>query len=135
VATLVIRALDEHGFPGDAARPVARVTAHVSLNGGPAAGNQKLRELATKLAKETGARSVTPRHYQTVLLSFAGKHEGGHKRHRPEGTKATKLQRLCGKLDFSRTRTASTRCWLAAARRRMEGLAGDYVRLPVRRGD
>jgi len=48
------------------------VTAHVSLDRPGTSGIKNYEEMATKLAEATGARSVTPAIYQTVLLSFAG---------------------------------------------------------------
>ena len=99
------RALDEHGFPGDAARPVARRHRPCFSTRPGSSGIKNYEELATKLAKETGARSVTPAIYQTVLLSFAGQARGVViKGIDPERERKSDeaLQRIvAGKLDFS----------------------------------
>jgi lipoprotein-releasing system permease protein len=81
------------------------VTAHVSLTRPGSSGIKNYEELATKLAKATGARSVTPAIYQTVLLSFAGQARGVViKGIDPERERKSDeaLQRIvAGKLDFS----------------------------------
>jgi lipoprotein-releasing system permease protein len=81
------------------------VTAHVSLTRPGSGGIRNYEEMATKLAALTGARSVTPAVYQTVLLSFAGQARGVvTKGIEPERERQSDeaLQRIvAGRLDFS----------------------------------
>src|SRR5260370_36240224 len=81
------------------------VTAHVSLTRAGTGGSKNYGEMAAKLAVETGARSVTPAVYQTVLLSFAGQARGVvTKGIDPERERKSDeaLQRIAaGSLDFS----------------------------------
>src|SRR5258708_35822026 len=81
------------------------VTAHVSLTRPGSSGIANYEQLATKLADVSGARSVTPAIYQTVLLSFAVQARGVViKGIDPERERKSDeaLQRIvAGKLDFS----------------------------------
>ena len=81
------------------------VSAHVSLTRPGSGGMRNYEEMAAKLAALTGARSVTPAVYQTVLLSFAGQARGVvTKGIDPEREKKSDeaLQRIIsGHLDFS----------------------------------
>jgi len=75
---------------------------------------QNYEEMATKLAEATGARSVTPAIYQTVLLSFAGQARGrGHQGIDPSAReKATKPCSVSspGNWTSPQTRTALKLC-------------------------
>jgi lipoprotein-releasing system permease protein len=105
VATLVIALSMNTGFRETLQDRLLGVTAHVSLTRPGSSGIKNYEELATKLAKETGTRSVTPAIYQTVLLSFAGQARGVViKGIDPERERKSDeaLQRIvAGKLDFS----------------------------------
>jgi len=105
VATLVIALSMNTGFRETLQDRLLGVTAHVSLTRPGTSGIKNYEEMATKLAAATGARSVTPAVYQTVLLSFAGQARGvvtkgidpGRERKSDEA-----LQRItAGRLDFS----------------------------------
>src|SRR5260370_20642487 len=105
VATLVIALSMNTGFRERLQDRLLGVTAHVSLTRPGTSGIKNYEEMATKLAAATGARSVTPAVYQTVLLSFAGQARGvvtkgidpGRERKSDEA-----LQRItAGRLDFS----------------------------------
>jgi lipoprotein-releasing system permease protein len=105
VATLVIALSMNTGFRETLQDRLLGVTAHVSLTRPGTSGIKNYQELATKLARITGVRSVTPAVYQTLLLSFAGQARGvvakgvdpGRERKSDEA-----LQRIfAGKLDFS----------------------------------
>src|SRR2546429_1589617 len=76
VATLVIALSMNTGFRETLQDRLLGVTAHVSLTRAGTGGIKNYEEMATKLAAATGARSVTPAVYQTVLLSFAGQARG-----------------------------------------------------------
>ena len=76
VATLVIALSMNTGFRETLQDRLLGVTAHVSLTRPGSSGIKNYGEMATKLAEVTGARSVTPAVYQTVLLSFAGQARG-----------------------------------------------------------
>src|SRR5712664_3684897 len=76
VATLVIALSMNTGFRETLQDRLLGVTAHVSLTRPGTSGIKNYEEMATKLAAATGARSVTPAVYQTVLLSFAGQARG-----------------------------------------------------------
>jgi len=105
VATLVIALSMNTGFRETLQDRLLGVTAHVSLTRPGTRGIRNYEELAKKLADATGARSVTPAVYQTVLLSFAGQARGVvTKGIDPERERKTDeaLQRLvAGSLDFS----------------------------------
>jgi lipoprotein-releasing system permease protein len=105
VATLVIALSMNTGFRETLQDRLLGVTAHVSLTRPGSSGIRDYQELATRLAKVTGARSVTPAIYQTVLLSFAGQARGVViKGIDPERERKSDeaLQRIVeGKLDFS----------------------------------
>src|ERR1700676_1846777 len=75
-ATLVFRPHINTGFRQTLQDRLLGVTAHVSLTRPGTGGIKNYEEMATKLAAATGARSVTPGVYQTVLLSFAGQARG-----------------------------------------------------------
>src|SRR5260370_7579393 len=76
VATLVIALSMNTGFRETLQDRLLGVTAHVSLTRPGTGGIKLYEEMATKLAAATGARSVTPAAYQTVLLSSAGQARG-----------------------------------------------------------
>src|SRR5438874_7768038 len=105
VATLVIALSMNTGFRETLQDRLLGVTAHVSLTRPGASGIKDYEELATKLARITGVRSVTPAVYQTLLLSFAGQARGVvAKGVDPERERKSDdaLQRIvAGKLDFS----------------------------------
>jgi len=105
VATLVIALSMNTGFRETLQDRLLGVTAHVSLTRPGSGGIKNYEEMATKLAAATGARSVTPAVYQTVLLSFAGQARGVvTKGIDPERERRTDeaLQRIvAGRLDFS----------------------------------
>ena len=105
VATLVIALSMNTGFRETFQDRLLGVTAHVSLTRPGSGGIRNYEEMATKLAAATGARSVTPAVYQTVLLSFAGQARGVvTKGIDPERERRTDeaLQRIvAGRLDFS----------------------------------
>src|SRR3981081_3376945 len=72
VGTLVIALSMNTGFRETLQDRPLGVPPHVALTGrGPGEINN-YQEVAAKLAAATGARSITPAVYQTVLLSFAG---------------------------------------------------------------
>src|SRR3981189_1528925 len=105
VATLVIALSMNTGFRETLQDRLLGVTAHVSLTRPGTSGIKNYEELAAKLAAATGARSVTPAIYQTVLFSFAGQARGVvTKGIDPERERKSDeaLQRIIpGKLDFS----------------------------------
>ncbi len=105
VATLVIALSMNTGFRETLQDRLLGVTAHVSLTRPGSSGIANYEQLATKLADVSGARSVTPAIYQTVLLSFAGQARGVViKGIDPERERKSDeaLQRIvAGKLDFS----------------------------------
>jgi lipoprotein-releasing system permease protein len=105
VATLVIALSMNTGFRETLQERLLGVTAHVSLTRPGTSGIKNYEAVATKLAAATGARSVTPAIYQTVLLSFAGQARGVvTKGIDPERERKSDqaLQRIiAGKLDFS----------------------------------
>ena len=105
VATLVIALSMNTGFRETFQDRLLGVTAHVSLTRPGSGGIRNYEEMATKLAAATGARSVTPAVYQTVLLSFAGQARGVvTKGIDPERERRSDeaLQRIvAGRLDFS----------------------------------
>src|SRR5258708_779309 len=105
VATLVIALSMNTGFRETLQDRLLGVTAHVSLTRPGTSGIKNYEEMATKLAEATGARSVTPAVYQTVLLSFAGQARGVvTKGIDPERERKSDeaLQRIvAGSLDFS----------------------------------
>ena len=105
VATLVIALSMNTGFRETLQDRLLGVTAHVSLTRPGSAGIRNYEEMATKLGELTGARSVTPAVYQTLLLSFAGQARGVvAKGIDPERERQSDeaLQRIvAGRLDFS----------------------------------
>src|SRR5258708_1818507 len=76
VATLVIALSMNTGFRETLQDRLLGVTAHVSLTRPGTGGIKNYQEMAAKLAAATGARSITPAVYQTVLLSFDGQARG-----------------------------------------------------------
>jgi len=105
VATLVIALSMNTGFRETLQDRLLGVTAHVSLTRPGTGGIKNYQEMVAKLAAATGARSVTPAVYQTVLLSFAGQARGVvTKGIDPEQERKSDeaLQRIvAGSLDFS----------------------------------
>jgi lipoprotein-releasing system permease protein len=105
VATLVIALSMNTGFRETLQERLLGVTAHVSLTRPGTAGIRNYEEMAGKLGALTGARTVTPAVYQTVLLSFAGQARGVvTKGVDPERERQSDeaLQRIAaGKLDFT----------------------------------
>src|SRR5216683_883380 len=105
VATLVIALSMNTGFRETLQDRLLGVTAHVSLTRPGTSGIKNYEEMAAKFAAATGARSVTPAVYQTVLLSFAGQARGVvTKGIDPERERKSDeaLQRIvAGSLDFS----------------------------------
>jgi lipoprotein-releasing system permease protein len=105
VATLVIALSMNTGFRETLQERLLGVTAHVSLTRPGSGGIRNYEEMAANLASATGARSVTPAVYQTVLLSFAGQARGVvTKGIDPERERKSDeaLQRIvAGQLDFS----------------------------------
>jgi lipoprotein-releasing system permease protein len=105
VATLVIALSMNTGFRETLQERLLGVTAHVSLTRPGTSGIKNYEEMATKLAEATGARSVTPAIYQTVLLSFAGQARGvvtkGIDPERERKSDQALERIIAGKLDFS----------------------------------
>ncbi|HUC55132.1 MAG TPA: ABC transporter permease [Candidatus Cybelea sp.] len=105
VATLVVALSMNTGFRETLEERLLGVTAHVSLTRPGTSGIKNYEEMASKLAAATGARSVTPAIYQTVLLSFAGQARGVvSKGIAPERERKSDraLERIvAGNLDFS----------------------------------
>ena len=105
VATLVIALSMNTGFRETLQDRLLGVTAHVSLTRPGASGIKDYEELATKLARITGVRSVTPAVYQTLLLSFAGQARGvvakGVDPERERKSDDALHRIVAGKLDFS----------------------------------
>src|SRR5947207_4320028 len=105
VATLVSALSMNTGFRETLEDRLLGVTAHVSLTRPGSGGIKDYQELATRLARRAGVRSVTPAVYQPVLLSFAGQARGVvTKGIDPERERRTDeaLQRIVvGRLDFS----------------------------------
>src|SRR5437870_5993321 len=105
VATLVIALSMNTGFRETLQERLLGVTAHISLTRPGSGGIKNYEEMAAKLASATGARSVTPAVYQTVLLSFAGQARGViTKGIDPERERRSDeaLERIAaGRLDFS----------------------------------
>src|SRR3981189_1161450 len=105
VATLVIALSMNTGFRETLQDRLLGVTAHVSLTRPGTGGIRNYEEMATKLAAATGARSVTPSVYQTVLLSFAGQARGvvtkGIDPERERKSNEALERIIAGKLDFS----------------------------------
>lgn len=104
VATLVIALSMNTGFRETLQDRLLGVTAHVSLTR-PGSGIKNYEELATRFAEATGARSVTPAIYETVLLSFAGQARGvvikGIDPERERKSDEALQRMVAGKLDFS----------------------------------
>jgi len=105
VATLVVALSMNSGFRETLQDRLLGVTAHISLTRPGSAGIHNYEEMAGKLAAATGARSVTPAVYQTVLLSFAGQARGVVTKGvdlKLERQSDEALQRIVeGRLDFS----------------------------------
>src|SRR3981189_3818149 len=105
VATLVIALSMNTGFRETLQDRLLGVTAHVSLTRPGTGGIRNYEEMATKLAAATGARSVTPAVYQTVLLSFAGQARGvvmkGIDPERERKSDEALQHVVAGRLDFS----------------------------------
>jgi len=105
VATLVIALSMNTGFRETLQDRLLGVTAHVSLTRPGSGGIRNYEEMATKLAAITGARSVTPAVYETVLLSFGGQARGvvikGIDPERERQTDEALQRIIAGKIDFS----------------------------------
>src|SRR3989441_412820 len=105
VGTLVIALSMNTGFRETLQDRLLGVTAHVSLTRPGTGGIKNYEEMATKLAAATGARSVTPAVYQTVLLSFAGQARGvitkGIDPQRERKSDEALERIVAGRLDFS----------------------------------
>jgi lipoprotein-releasing system permease protein len=76
VATLVIALSMNSGFRETLQDRLLGVTAHISLTKPGSAGIKNYGELAQKLGKIPGVKSVTPAIYETMLLSFGGEARG-----------------------------------------------------------
>ena len=105
VATLVIALAMNSGFREALQERLLGVSAHVSLTQPGSGGIRNYEELAGRLAKIPGVRTVTPAVYQTMLLTFGGQARGivtkGIDVER-EKKGDTALQHLVvGELDFS----------------------------------
>src|SRR6202158_1137652 len=122
VATLVIALSMNTGFRETLQDRLLGVTAHVSLTRPGTGGIKNYREMAAKLTAATGARSITPAVYQTVLLSFAGQARGvvAQGMDPGQGGKTNKRRSASSPeaWTFPRTRTALTRCSLEGSLRR-----------------
>jgi len=105
VATLVIALSMNSGFRETLQDRLLGVTAHVSLTRPGSGGIRNYEEMAAKLAAVTGARSITPAVYQTVLLSFAGQARGvvakGIDPERERRSDEAMQRIIAGRLDFS----------------------------------
>jgi lipoprotein-releasing system permease protein len=105
VATLVVALSMNSGFRETLQDRLLGVTAHISLTKPGSAGIRNYEEMAAKLAAVTGARSVTPAVYQTVLLSFAGQARGvvtkGVELERERQSDEALQRIVAGRLDFS----------------------------------
>src|SRR5277367_5082408 len=76
VATLVIALAMNSGFREALQERLLGVSAHVSLTQPGSGGIRNYEQLAEKLAKIPGVRTVTPAIYQTMLLTFGGQARG-----------------------------------------------------------
>jgi lipoprotein-releasing system permease protein len=76
VATLVIALAMNTGFRETLQDRLLGVTAHITITEPGADAIHNYRQLAERLAKIPGVRSVTPALYETVLLSAGGKASG-----------------------------------------------------------
>jgi len=76
VATLVVALAMNTGFRETLQDRLLGVTAHISLTRPGSGGIHDYEELATKLAKTAGIRTVTPAVYQTALMTFGGESRG-----------------------------------------------------------
>src|SRR5207244_6487974 len=105
MVTLVIARASNTGLRVSVQARFRGATAHVPLTRPGTGGIKTYEEMAAKLAEATGARSLTPAAYQTVLLSFAGQARGVvTKGIDPERERKSDeaLQRIAaGNLDFS----------------------------------
>src|SRR6266536_4349297 len=104
VATLVIALSMNTGFRETLQDRLLGVTAHVSLTRPGSGGIKNYEEMATKLSKVPGVRSVTPAVYQTVLMTFGGESRGvvakGIDPAREEAADEALRKLASGKLDF-----------------------------------
>src|SRR5438034_4346795 len=104
VATLVIALSMNTGFRETLQDRLLGVTAHISLTRPGSGGLHDYEELATKLSKIPGVRSVTPAVYQTVLMTFGGQSRGvvakGIDPLRQERADEALRKLSSGKLDF-----------------------------------
>jgi lipoprotein-releasing system permease protein len=105
VATLVIALSMNAGFRETLQDRLLGVTAHVSLTRPGSSGIRNYAEMSAKLANLSGAKSVTPAIYQTVLLSYAGQARGvvtkGIEPPRERETDGALQHIVAGHLDFS----------------------------------
>ena len=104
VATLVVALAMNTGFRETLQDRLLGVTAHISLTRPGAGGIRNFEELATKLEKVPGVRSVTPAIYETVLMTFGGESRGvvtkGVDPAREEQADEALRKLAAGKLDF-----------------------------------
>ena len=105
VATLVIALAMNAGFRETLQDRLLGVTAQVSLTRPGSSGIRNYQEMAAKLTRLTGAKSVTPSIYQTVFISFAGQARGvvtkGIEVPRERQTDGALQHIVAGQLDFS----------------------------------
>jgi len=105
VATLVVALAMNTGFRETLQDRLLGVTAHISLTKPGSGGIHNYEELAAKLAKIQGVRSVTPAVYQTVLMTFGGESRGvvtkGIDPVREEASDEALRKLTAGKADFS----------------------------------
>jgi lipoprotein-releasing system permease protein len=76
VATLVIALAMNTGFRETLQDRLLGVTAHISLTKPGAGGIRNYAQLAGRLARIPGVKSVTPAVYETVLMTFGGESRG-----------------------------------------------------------
>src|SRR5215471_7084108 len=76
VATLVVALAMNTGFRETLEERLLGVTAHISLTKPGAGGIRNYDQLAERLAKIPGVKSVTPAVYETVLMTFGGESRG-----------------------------------------------------------
>lgn len=104
VGTLVVALAINTGFRETLQDRLLGVTAHISLTKPGSGGIHNYEELAARLEKIPGVRSVTPAIYQTVLMTFGGESRGvvtkGIDPKREEASDEALRRLAAGKLDF-----------------------------------